>query len=175
MDKDLETRNSIVVIEAGAGWPQWITEYQRRAPNASVIAQTATETPGDFGGRALHRLEEIKRGPGRLGVGILLCSEGGGEDLRTARRRVAHAIVEALHGSGDLVLAAIEGTEAFQQELFVLAGDLCEDQSVARVNVRVRFGTSQSGTMPSVLPVAAEMEAMADPDDQERVSWTGSA
>jgi hypothetical protein len=175
MDKDQDTRNSIVVIEAGAGWPQWITEYQRRAPNASVIAQAASETPAEFGGRALHRLNEIQRGPGRLGVGILLCTERVGEELRTARRRVAHAIVEALHGSGDLVLAAIEGTEAFQQELFVLAGDLCEDQSVARVNVRVRFGTSQSGTMPSVLPVGMEMEVMADPDDQERVSWTGSA
>ena len=175
MDKDQDTRNSIVVIEAGAGWPQWITEYQRRAPNASVIAQTASETPGDFGGRALHRLAEIQRGPGRLGVGILLCTEGPTEELRAARRRVAHAIVEALHGSGDLVLAAVEGTEAFQQELFVLAGDLCEDQSVPRVNVRVRFGTNQSGTMPSVLPSAAEMDGMADPDDQERVSWTGSA
>jgi hypothetical protein len=175
MDKDQDTRNSIVVIEAGAGWPQWITEYQRRAPNASVIAQTASEAPSDFGARALHRLAEIQRGPGRLGVGILLCSEGVTEELRAARRRVAHAIVEALHGSGDLVLAAIEGTEVFQQELFVLAGDLCEDQSVPRVNVRVRFGASQSGTMPSVLPGTAELEAMSDPDDQERVSWTGSA
>lgn len=178
MDKDQDTRTSIVVIEAGAGWPQWITEYQRRAPNATVIAQTASETPGDFGGRALHRLEEIKRGTGRLGVGILLCSEGATDALRSARRSVAHAIVEALQGSGDLVLAAVEGTEAFQQELFVLAGDLCEDQSVPRVNVRVRFGTSQSGTMPSVLPVAAHVDTLADmsdPDDQDRVSWTGSA
>jgi hypothetical protein len=175
MDKDQDTRNSIVVIEAGAGWPQWITEYQRRAPNASVIAQTASEPPGEFGGRALHRLEEIQRGPGRLGVGILLCADSPSEEQRTSRRKVAHAIVAALHGSGDLVLAAIEGTEAFQQELFVLAGDLCEDQSVPRVNVRVRFGASQSGTMPSVLPVATEREVMADPDDQERVSWTGSA
>lgn len=175
MDMDQETRNSIVVIEAGAGWPQWITEYQRRAPNASVIAQTAAEPPGDFGARALHRLGEITRGPGRLGVGILLCAEGVTGESRASRRSVAHAIVEALRGSGDLVLAAIEGTEAFQQELFVLAGDLCEDESVPRVNVRVRFGASQSGTMPSVLPVAAELEAMADADDQERVSWTGSA
>jgi hypothetical protein len=175
MDMDQETRNSIVVIEAGAGWPQWITEYQRRAPNASVIAQIASEPPGDFGARALHRLNEITRGPGRLGVGILLCSEGVTEEIRASRRRVAHAIVEALRGSGDLVLAAIEGTEAFQQELFVLAGDLCEDLTVPRVNVRVRFGTSQSGTMPSVLPVAAQMEGLPEADDQERVSWTGSA
>jgi hypothetical protein len=175
MDMDQDSRNSIVVIEAGAGWPQWITEYQRRAPNASVIAQAASENPTEFGGRALHRLNEIRGGPGRLGVGILLCAERGGDDLRAARRRVAQAIVQALHGSGDLVLAAIEGTEAFQQELFVLAGDLCEDQSVPRVNVRVRFGTSQSGTMPSVIPVRREMESMSDPDDQERVSWTGSA
>jgi hypothetical protein len=172
---DQDTRNSIVIIEAGAGWPQWITEYQRHAPNASVIAQAASEAPDGFGGRALHRLEEIQLGPGRLVVGILVCTEGAAEELRAARRRVAHAIVEALHGSGDLVLAAVEGSDAFQQELFVLAGDLCEDQSVPRVNVRVRFGTSQSGTMPSVFPVGTEMDSLSDADDQERVSWTGSA
>jgi len=170
MDKDQDTRTSIVVIEAGAGWPSWITDYQRRAPNASVIAQTANESPADFGARSLHRLEEIQRGTGRFGVGILLCSDGANEELRAARRTVAHAIVAALHGSGDLVLAAVEGTEAFQQELFVLAGELCEDESVPRVNVRVRFGTSQSGTMPSVLPAAVD----AQDSEEERVSWTGS-
>jgi hypothetical protein len=47
--------------------------------------------------------------------------------------------------------------------------------SVPRVNVRVRFGTSQSGTMPSVIPVAAQLEGLPEADDQERVSWTGSA
>jgi hypothetical protein len=92
MERDQDSRASIVVIEAGAGWPHWITDYQRRAPNASVIAQTASESSSDFAGRALHRLEEIQRGPGRLGVGILLCAERAGEDLRGARRRVAHAI-----------------------------------------------------------------------------------
>jgi hypothetical protein len=171
MDRDQESRTSIVVIEAGAGWPSWITEYQQRAPNASVVAQTASEPIEALRARALHRLEELKRGPGRLGVGILLCTERPNEELRACRREVAHAIVEALAGSGDLVLAAIEGGEAFQQELFVLAGELCEDDSVPRVNVRVRFGTSQSGTMPSVLGPPGEG---ADGED-ERVSWTGSA
>jgi len=172
MDKDQDTRTSIVVIEAGAGWPSWITDYQRRAPNASVVAQTASEPSAEFGARALHRLEEIQRGPGRFGVGILLCADGASEELRATRRGVAHAIVAALHGSGDLVLAAVEGTDAFQQELFVLAGELCEDESVPRVNVRVRFGTStgQSGTMPSVLPPGAD----APDAEEERVSWTGS-
>ncbi len=166
MDKD-QDRTSIVVIEAGAGWPEWITEYQRRAPNASVIAQTANEAPAEFGARALHRLGEMQRGSGRLGVGIVLCADGATAELRAVRNEVSCAIVAALHGSGDLVLAAIEGSEAFQQELFVLAGALCEDPFVSRVNVRVRFGTTQSGTMPSVVP-------QQDPDDQERVSWTGS-
>jgi hypothetical protein len=72
MDRDQESRTSIVVIEAGAGWPSWITEYQQRAPNASVVAQTASEPIEALRARALHRLEELKRGPGRLGVGILL-------------------------------------------------------------------------------------------------------
>jgi hypothetical protein len=62
------------------------------------------------------------------------------------------ALVRALDG-GDLVLAATDDTEAFKQELFALAGRLCETPRGARVNVRVRFSSSESGTMPSVMPV----------------------
>jgi hypothetical protein len=50
------------------------------------------------------------------------------------------------------VLAANEGAESFKHELFSLAGELCEGAPVPRVNVRVRFALSESGTMPSVLP-----------------------
>jgi hypothetical protein len=174
MEQEHDTRMSLVVIEAGAGWPHWITEYQRRAPNASVIAQTSNEAPEQFGVRVLRRVEEIVRGPGRFGVAILLCTETAGPEQQTVRAHLAREMVQALHGTGDLVLAALEGSDAFQQELFVLAGNLCEDESVSRVNVRVRFGGRQSGTMPSVLPAARLPSDTLPDDDQERVSWTGS-
>src|SRR5690242_16528356 len=70
-----DSRSSIVIIEAGAGWPTWIAEYQRRAPNATVVAQTASETHEDFEGRVLHRLDEMGRGPNVLSVAVVLCSE----------------------------------------------------------------------------------------------------
>jgi hypothetical protein len=151
MDKDQDSRSSIVIIEAGAGWPAWIAEYQRRAPNATVVAQTASERHGEFRGRVLHRLDEIGRGPNVLTVGVVLCAHTAQEEALIAREGMCHALAAAL-GTGDLVLAATDDNERFKQELFALAGRLCEGATGSRVNVRVRFSSSESGTMPSVVP-----------------------
>jgi len=151
MDKDQDSRSSIVIIEAGAGWPSWIAEYQRRAPNATVVAQTASEGHAEFRARVLHRLDELGRGPNLLSVGVVLCAETAREEARVARESVCRSLAAAL-GDGDLVLAATDDAEPFKQELFALAGRLCEGPNVSRVNVRVRFSSSESGTMPSVVP-----------------------
>jgi len=154
MERDQDSRSSIVIIEAGAGWPAWITEYQQRAPNAAVIAQTASEEPETFRTRVLSRLHESARGPSVLSVGIVLCVETASPEQKAAREQICREIVNLLSKSGDLVLAANEGAESFKHELFALAGELCEGEAVPRVNVRVRFAVSESGTMPSVLPGA---------------------
>jgi hypothetical protein len=148
-----DSRSSIVIIEAGAGWPAWIAEYQRRAPNATVVAQTASESHEDFEGRVLHRLDEMGRGPNVLSVAVVLCSENNQSSALDGRERVCGALVTALCG-GDLVLAATDDAAPFKQELFALAGRLCEVPQTTRVNVRVRFSSSESGTMPSVVPTA---------------------
>jgi hypothetical protein len=153
MDKDQDSRSSIVIIEAGAGWPAWIAEYQRRAPNATVVAQTAGEGHVEFRARVLHRLDEIGRGPNVLSVGVVLCAETAHDGARAARESVCRSLAAAL-GDGDLVIAATDDAEPFKQELFALAGRLCEGPDVSRVNVRVRFSASESGTMPSVVPTA---------------------
>jgi hypothetical protein len=150
MDNE-DSRSSIVVIEAGAGWPAWIAEYQRRAPNATVVAQTASEGHVEFQARVLHRLDEMGKGTNVLSVGVVLCAENA--HARASRERVCSALALALDG-GDLVLAATDDAEPFKQELFALAGRLCEAPQTSRVNVRVRFSTSESGTMPSVMPVS---------------------
>ena len=152
MDNE-DSRSSIVVIEAGAGWPAWIAEYQRRAPNATVVAQTASEGHAEFQARVLHRLDEMGKGTNVLSVAVVLCAENEHEPVRASRERVCSALALALDG-GDLVLAATDDAEPFKQELFALAGRLCEAPRTSRVNVRVRFSTSESGTMPSVMPVA---------------------
>ncbi|HWP05562.1 MAG TPA: hypothetical protein VNN72_07465 [Polyangiaceae bacterium] len=152
MDNE-DSRSSIVIIEAGAGWPVWIAEYQRRAPNATVVAQTASEGHADFQVRVLHRLDEMGRGSNVLSVAVVLCAENAHDGVRAARERVCEALALALDG-GDLVLAATDDAEPFKQELFALAGRLCESPHASRVNVRVRFSSSESGTMPSVMAVA---------------------
>jgi hypothetical protein len=153
MDMDQDSRSSIVIIEAGAGWPGWIAEYQRRAPNATVVAQTASEGPAEFRQRVLHRLDEMGRGPNVLSVAVMLCAENAHDDARSARERICRALAAALVG-GDLVLAATDDTAPFKQELFALAGRLCEGPDASRVNVRVRFSSGESGTMPSVMPTS---------------------
>jgi len=152
MDNE-DSRSSIVIIEAGAGWPTWIAEYQRRAPNATVVAQTASEEHTDFEVRVLRRLDEMGRGSNVLSVAVVLCAENAQHAARAGREGVCQALIRALDG-GDLVLAATDDAEAFKQELFALAGRLCETPRGKRVNVRVRFSSSESGTMPSVMPVA---------------------
>ena len=148
-----DSLSSIVIIEAGAGWPAWIAEYQRRAPNATVVAQTASEGHADFQVRVLHRLDEMRRGSNVLSVAVVLCAENAHDQARAGREAVCHALAAALSG-GDLVLAATDDAEVFKQELFALAGRLCETPHGGRVNVRVRFSSSESGTMPSVMPAA---------------------
>jgi hypothetical protein len=152
MDNE-DSRSSIVVIEAGAGWPAWIAEYQRRAPNATVVAQTASEGHTEFQVRVLHRLDEMGKGSNVLSVAVVLCAENAHDGVRASRERVCEALALALEG-GDLVIAATDDAEPFKQELFALAGRLCEAPHASRVNVRVRFSSSESGTMPSVMPVA---------------------
>lgn len=153
---------SIVVLEAGAAWPAWLAEYQRLAPNAVVIAQARTESADAFRSRVVHRIEEAKVNSGaRVRVGVIVASESSEQDGLALRENVARAILKVM-GSGheaELVLAggAREGDPS-RQELFALAGVLCEELGGTQVNVRVRFTSGQSGVMRSVSSPVSEAE-----------------
>ena len=112
----------------------------------------------------LHRLAEIERSPLTLNVAVVVCTDMGLSPQGDARRAICRAIAQVLCVRGELVLAAIEDTTpAFKQELFELAGELCEEFADRHVNVRVRFSTAKSGMMPSVLPaIMGEL-----PDEEE--------
>jgi hypothetical protein len=153
----LESRDdlmSIVVLEAGAAWPVWLTDYQRLAPNAVVIAQADTESVHAFRARVVHRVADAKAaGTGRIRVGVLVASGRSDEGVRGLREGVARSILNAMgtRFEAELVLAGggSEGDPS-RQELFALAGALCEELGGTSVNVRVRFCNSRSGVMRSV-------------------------
>jgi hypothetical protein len=155
---------SIVVLETGAAWPPWLTEYQRLAPNAVVIAQAATESADTFQGRVLHRIAEAASSSGaRVRVGVIVSADSPGQERLTLRQNVARGLLKAM-GTGheaELVLAGdSEELEASRQQLFELAGTLCEELGGSLVNVRVRFSSSKSGVMRSVSPSSPDAEPL---------------
>jgi len=160
---------SIVVLEAGAAWPPWLTEYQRLAPNAVVIAQAAAESADSFQARVLHRVAEAAsncgvRARARIRVGVIVSVDSPAEERVALRQNVARALLKAM-GTGheaELVLAGdSEELEASRQHLFELAGTLCEELGGSLVNVRVRFSSSKSGVMRSVSPSSPDVEPLA--------------
>lgn len=152
---------SIVVLEAGAGWPPWLAEYQRLAVNAVVIAQAAAESSAVFEGRVLHRIQEAAHSSGlRVRVGVIVCADQPGQQGSTLRENVARALVKAMGTAqeAELVLAGdSEELDGTRHQLLSLAGSLCEELGGARINVRVRFSNARSGVMRSVTADQSEL------------------
>jgi hypothetical protein len=165
MQENRDDLVSIVVLEAGASWPAWLSEYQRLAPNAVVIAQAATETVPAFEKRVLHRVAEASaNGVGRIRVGGIIAADRGGEAQAALRHRLAGALLQAMssHPESELVLAGENAeAESTRQELFALAGALCGELGGKRVNVCVRFSNKRSGTMRSVTSSSPDGDGIA--------------
>ena len=145
-----DTRSSVVIIESGAGWPTWITEYQRRAPNAAVVAQSATDPLDAFRERVVRRVGEIAMQHQALHVGIVVCGDGEDPARRAVRWEICRAIVNALDSKGDVVLAADEDCDArLKHELMELAGELAEERAGSHINVRVPRGAEHGRPAPA--------------------------
>ena len=163
---------SIVVLEAGASWPPWLTEYQRLAPNAVVIAQAATESGDVFEKRVLHRISEAAQTEGmRVRVGVIVSADQTGEDRSGLRDNVARALLHAMSTGheAELVLASdSDELGVFRHELFALAGSLCEELTGSRINVRVRFSSGRSGVMRSVTSRGLDVAERLSPQASAR-------
>ena len=156
---------SIVVLEAGATWPTWLSEYQKIAPNAVVVAQARTEPIGTFRSRVIHRVEEATASSGaKVRVGVIVAAGSADAEQLQFRESVARAILRVMgaNSEAELVLAG-DGHDAdpARHELFALAGALCEQPGGTKVNVRVRFAGSKSGVMRSATPSSPDVESMA--------------
>ena len=163
----LENRDdlmSIVVLEAGAAWPAWLTEYQRLAPNAVVIAEARTEGTQSFQARVVHRVVEATAHSGpRVRIGVMVMVSEASDEREAARKAIGGALLRAMGPSqeAELVLAS-DGQEldASRHALFTLAGTLCEELGGTHVNVRVRFSNGKSGVRRAVSSSSPDVELL---------------
>lgn len=149
MNEKNDSLGSVIVLEEGAEFPRWISEYQRRAPNSVVVAHTHGESMDELLARVSRRLASLN---GELSVGVVACAPTFEASHLAKREQLCRMLLDALtpERGGEVVLAASPGgSDASKHAIFELAGMLC-DQLPGNRLVRVRFssGRSESGIVP---------------------------
>jgi hypothetical protein len=161
MEQSDETLLSVVVLEHGSTWPPWLAEYQARAPNSIVVAQSADESAPTFAQRIARKMDEVATQDAAIHAGLLV-SNGALDSLSiAARQEICCSLLRVMlkKQRGELVLASdVTAGDDVRHQLFALAGTLCDELGGTKVSVRVRFDTirpspSVSGVMKSVTPV----------------------
>lgn len=161
MEHTDETLLSVVVLELGSTWPPWLAEYQARAPNSMVIVQSADESASSFAQRIGRKMDEVGARDVAIHAGLLVSNGALDAGSVAAREGICAALLRVMlkKQRGELVLASdVTAGDAVRQQLFALAGTLCDELAGTRVSVRVRFDTirpshSPSGVMKSAAPV----------------------
>jgi hypothetical protein len=116
-------------MEAGAFWPAWVKEVQRRAPNSMVEVQSASESFEGFGARVLRRLLSLRERGIQLRAAVYAAASPASEQERGVRRLLCSTLLDVLHDDGELVLSGAGwctwGVDArSREELMSLAGEL---------------------------------------------------
>jgi hypothetical protein len=141
---DAERATTLVIMEAGASWPVWVKDLQRRAPNSMVEVQPSSESAQSFSERVQRRLASLRqRGVTLVGAAYAASSPASDEERET-RRQVCVALLEHLSPAGELVLSGTGwstwGVDArSREELMGLAGDLSCGLRGRTQTVSVRF------------------------------------
>jgi hypothetical protein len=129
--------DSIVVMEDGADWPAWVDHEAGAVSNVVILARQPFESVRDFELRTELRLAALadKFTPHR---GILVCGPERGEDTRSCRSHVLHALAAVVRrsGGGEVVLVGEDDGLAADLSGFVERLN-CRD-SARQVSVRMR-------------------------------------
>ena len=160
---------SVVVLERGASWPPWLAEYQKYAPDSIVVAQSADESGVEFASRIARKSDEIEHHESAIHAGLLVCNGAIDEASSVCRKKICASLLRVmlLKQRGELVLVAdLRASDQARQELFTLAGMLCDGLNGTSVTVRVRFDTIRptsavSGVMKTATPTSLREEAQA--------------
>ena len=157
---------SLVVVEAGAKWPECAGEYQQAQPNSVVEVQAESESGVAFVERVRRRIATTRK-RGAIRVALLAANGVVDRPGKHAKYELARTLAGALDGAGELVLTAslaMGHAEQLRHELFTLAGVLCDELKSDSVSVSVRFSdaTDESGMRPSYHSLTDEVEAASN-------------
>lgn len=147
---EAERATTLVVMEAGAIWPSWVKEVQRRAPNSMVEVQPSSERVESFAARVQRRLASFgQRGVTLVGAVYAAASPATDEERRV-RWELCRMLLDTLSPNGELVLSGAgwsnRGVDARSREdLLGLAGDLSCRLKGQTVCVRFSDPSEQSG------------------------------
>lgn len=137
-------------MEAGAMWPVWVKELQRRAPNSMVEVQPSSERVRCFAARVQRRLTSLRqRGVALVGA-VYAAASPVTEEERRVRWELCRVLLDTLAPTGELVLSGAGwgtwGVDARSREdLLGLAGDLSCRLKGQTVSVRFSDPSEQSG------------------------------
>jgi|GEM_PF-3424345 len=142
MAKKANDGTFFMALEAGAPWPEHLTDLKESEDNFQALVQGNGETAEHFAGRTLqrwHRLLDCSAPPHRFMLGI---GPNAGSHSLAARARIAHGVFEAsIPGPAELILWSGAGAGTSEQgRLLELAGRLVEHHRSPDRSVRVLFG-----------------------------------
>jgi len=138
----LERTVSLVVIEAGATWPAFLTS-EHLAADCDVLVQQPDESFVTFKRRVVSRIRKLASEGKSVSLGVLSTGPNVSEQALEGRHLIARALVLArATNRAELVLVAGEASP--RDNLFALAETLCAGLVGADFGVRVRAGQSYS-------------------------------
>lgn len=133
---------SLVVMEAGAVWPQDVVGTTHADADCVVLGQNEGEGQIGFSKRVAERVRELVSKGASLRLGVVSAGENRSEEALDARYRITRALAAAQPQTAraELVLVARESDKP-RHDLFGLAGVLCEALGSSGT-VRVKLATA---------------------------------
>ena len=150
----LERPMALVVIEAGAAWPAFLTSEQL-AGDCDVLVQQADESFVALKRRVMTRIRKLSSEGKSVLLGVVATGTNDSEQAMECRYQMARALIVARAvRDAELVLVAGEGSP--REDLVALAATLCTGLVGADFGVRVRSTReSSTGRAPAIYGRAA--------------------
>lgn len=139
----------VVVMEAGAEWPEFVESDEGRPVNWAVVPQQPDETPAELALRATRRVEALVSSGAELETVVIAAGSLHNDEVFAARCSVARALIQVMsaRGGSRLVFSAPANLPvSARHELIALAGTLAAQSHGTALDVGVRFDPPRDRT-----------------------------
>lgn len=146
-DDEVEQREvAFALMERGATWPAGLSSLLAGESESIVVVQGAAETASDFAARALQRLRKLRKAGRAIRNAVLVAGGAIGDEIGSARRSVAKAVVSMTPSRREqqLVLAGGERlSDEGRDDLADLATALSQRLGERGPSVHLMFGAER--------------------------------